>query len=220
VTPDLVIFDCDGVLIDSEPIANRAHAEALALCGYRIDADVLMERFCGVSDADMLAMIEREWGRSLPADYQTRVALLLEQEYRRSLRPIPGIPIALAGLALPVCVASSSPPARIRLGLEAAGLLELFEPRLFSATMVAQGKPAPDLFLYAAARMGAAAQRCLVVEDSLAGVNAARAAGMTVVGFCGGSHCRPGHGDRLLAAGAARVLQDMRDLPAAIAKLA
>jgi HAD superfamily hydrolase (TIGR01509 family) len=220
VTHDLVIFDCDGVLIDSEPVVNRAHAETLALCGYGIDADTLLERFCGVSDADMLAAIEREWGRSLPADYQSRVAALLEREYRRSLHPIPGIHAVLAELVLPVCVASSGTPARIRLGLDVAGLLDRFAPNLFSATMVAHGKPAPDLFLYAAARMGAAPQRCLVVEDSLAGVEAARAAGMTVLGFCGGSHCRPGHGDRLLAGGAALVLQDMRDLPAAIAKLA
>ncbi|HZU89792.1 MAG TPA: HAD-IA family hydrolase, partial [Stellaceae bacterium] len=119
-------------------------------------------------------------------------------------------------LTLPVCVASSSLPAQLRLGLEVAGLLEFFEPHLFSATMVAHGKPAPDLFLYAAARMGAAPRHCLVVEDSLAGVTAARAAGMTALGFCGGSHCRPGHGERLLAGGAAHVIRDMRDLPAAI----
>jgi HAD superfamily hydrolase (TIGR01509 family) len=219
VTPDLVIFDCDGVLIDSEPLVNRAHAETLALCGCAIDENTLLERFCGVSDAEMLAAIEREWGRTLPATYAEEVAARIARDYRASLAPIPGIRAALAELALPVCVASSSLPAQLRLGLEVAGLLEFFDPHLFSAALVARGKPAPDLFLYAAARMGAAPRRCLVVEDSLAGVAAARAAGMTALGFCGGSHCRPDHGKRLLAGGAVRVLCDMRDLPAAIAEL-
>jgi HAD superfamily hydrolase (TIGR01509 family) len=219
VSFDLVVFDCDGVLIDSEPIVNRAHAETLALCGYAIGEKMLLERFCGVSDADMLAAIAREWDRPLPEDYQSRVAALLEEEYRRSLRPIPGIHEALAGLALPVCVASSGTPERIRLGLEVAGLLDRFDPHLFSATMVARGKPAPDLFLHAAERMGAAPQRSVVIEDSLAGVAAARAAGMTALGFCGSSHCRPGHGERLRAGGAGLVLRDMRELPAAIERL-
>lgn len=215
---DLVIFDCDGVLIDSEPLVNRAHADTLARCGYAITAEVLLERFCGVSDAEMLAVIERERGHPLPQDYCSRVAALIEREYRRALRPIPGIGEALRELALPVCVASSSAPAQIRLGLGIAGLLEFFDPHLFSAAMVARGKPAPDLFLHAAERMGAAPRRCLVIEDSPAGVQAARAAGMTVIGFCGGSHCRPGHGRRLLADGAARVIEDMRNLPATIAR--
>jgi HAD superfamily hydrolase (TIGR01509 family) len=219
VKPDLVIFDCDGVLIDSEPLVNRAHAETLALCGYAIGADTLLERFCGVSDAEMLAAIEREWGRALPAAYAEAVAARIARDYRASLEPVPGIRAALALLALPFCVASSSLPAQLRLGLEVAGLLEFFDPHLFSATMVARGKPAPDLFLYTAERMGAAPSRCLVVEDSLAGVAAARAAGMTALGFCGGSHCRPEHGDRLLAGGADLVIRDMRDLPAAIARL-
>jgi HAD superfamily hydrolase (TIGR01509 family) len=213
---DLVIFDCDGVLIDSEKLVSRAHAEMLARCGYTITAEALQERFCGVSDAEMLARIARERGRALPVTYAEEVAARIARDYRASLAPIPGVRAALARLTLPVCVASSSLPAQLRLGLEVAGLLEFFEPHLFSATMVAHGKPAPDLFLYAAARMGAAPRRCLVVEDSMAGVTAARAAGMTALGFCGGSHCRPGHGERLLAGGAAHVIRDMRDLPAAI----
>ena len=216
---DLVVFDCDGVLIDSEPIVNRAHAETLALCGYAIGEEVLLERFCGVSDADMLAAIAREWGRALPATYSAEVAARIARDYRARLKAIPGIHEALAGLALPVCVASSGTPERIRLGLEVAGLLDRFDPHLFSATMVARGKPAPDLFLHAAERMGAAPQRSVVIEDSLAGVAAARAAGMTALGFCGGSHCRPGRGERLRAGGAGLVLRDMRDLPAAIERL-
>ncbi|HJU16718.1 MAG TPA: HAD family hydrolase, partial [Stellaceae bacterium] len=220
MTWDLIIFDCDGVLVDSEPLVNRAHAETLAACGYQIAVDALLERFCGISDADMLATIAREWGRPLPAAYAADVAARIARDYRVALKPIPGVAEALARLAFPVCVASSSVPAQLRLGLEVAGLIGHFDSHLFSAAMVARGKPAPDLFLYAAERMGAAPHRCLVVEDSPAGIAAARAAGMTAFGFCGGSHCRPGHGERLLAGGAARVIADMRDLPAAVAETA
>ena len=184
---DLVIFDCDGVLIDSEPIANRVHAQTLAGCGYAVGEEELQDRFCGISDAEMLATIEREWGRALPDDYARRIATALARQYRCSLKPIAGIAEALAGLSQPVCVASSGTPERIRLGLETVGLYDGFHPHLFSASMVRHGKPAPDLFLYAAARMGAAPERCLVIEDSPAGIEAARAAGMTAIGFCGGS---------------------------------
>jgi HAD superfamily hydrolase (TIGR01509 family) len=216
---DLVIFDCDGVLIDSEPIANRAHAEILAACSYTIGEEELARRFCGVSDADMLATIEREWGQALPESYAQRVAALLAREYRRSLQPIAGIHQALAGLTLPVCVASSGTPERIRLGLESVDLFDCFAPNLFSAAMVARGKPAPDIFLYAAERMGADPRRCLVIEDSLAGVDAAAAAGMTAIGFCGGSHCGPQHGAGLRAHGAMLVIDHMRELSPAIATL-
>jgi HAD superfamily hydrolase (TIGR01509 family) len=214
---DLVIFDCDGVLIDSEPIANRVHVQSLAACGYVIGEEELLDRFCGISDAAMLATIEREWGRALPSDYAERVGALLQQEYRRSLKSIAGIREALATLTVPACVASSGTPERIRLGLETVGLFEHFAPNLFSASMVQHGKPAPDLFLYAAIRMGAVPQRCLVVEDSPAGIEAARTAGMTAIGFCGGSHCRPGHETRLLACGATLAIADMRQLASAIA---
>jgi HAD superfamily hydrolase (TIGR01509 family) len=215
----LVIFDCDGVLIDSEPIANRVHAQMLAACGYAVGEEALQDRFCGISDAEMLATIEREWGRALPDDYAERIAGALAQEYCCSLEPIAGIHEVLSALTLPVCVASSGTPERIRLGLETVGLLGNFAPHLFSASMVRRGKPAPDLFLYAAARMGAAPERCLVIEDSPAGVEAARAAGMTAIGFCGGGHCRPGHGERLAACGAALVIAKLSELVSTIAQL-
>lgn len=217
---ELVIFDCDGVLIDSEPIANRAHAEMLAQCGYPADAEDLAERFCGISDADMLAAIERDWGRALPGDYRERVERRLAEEYRRALAPMPGIEVALSQLSAPFCVASSGTPERIRLGLEAVGLLDRFQPNLFSAAMVARGKPAPDLFLLAARQMGAKPEACVVIEDSPAGIVAARAAGMAALGFCGGSHCRSGHETRLLAEGAVRAIATMTALPGAIIDLA
>ncbi len=151
--------------------------------------------------------------------YRQQVAALIARDYPLFLKPIAGIHQALAALELPVCVASSGTPGQIRLGLESAGLLDCFSPNLFSATMVARGKPAPDIFLHAAERMGVDAQRCLVVEDSPAGIDATVAARATAIGFCGGSHCGPQHAARLRAHGAALVFDDMRELAGAIASL-
>jgi HAD superfamily hydrolase (TIGR01509 family) len=216
---DLVIFDCDGVLVDSEPIINRTHAQVLTACGYPITEDELLARFCGMSDAEMLATIEHEWGRTLPSSYAERVGAMIEEGFGQSLVAIEGVAEALDALRLPVCVASSGVPEQIRRKLELTGLLVRFGEDLFSATMVARGKPAPDLFLHAAQQLATAPDRCLVIEDSPLGIEAAIAAGMTAIGFCGGSHCRPEHGDRLLSRGAALVIADMRELSTAMAKL-
>jgi HAD superfamily hydrolase (TIGR01509 family) len=216
---ELVIFDCDGVLVDSEPVINRAHAQGLAACGYQITEGDLVERFCGMSDAEMLGIIEREWGRALPPSYAEHIGSMIEDGFGQSLIAIAGVAEALDPLTVPVCVASSSVPEQIRRKLELTGLLARFGENLFSATMVARGKPAPDLFLYAAQRLATEPNRCLVIEDSPAGINAAVAAGMTAIGFCGGSHCRPEHGARLRARGATLVIADMRELLPALAKL-
>ena len=216
---ELVIFDCDGVLVDSEPIINQAHAHVLTACGYPINEQDLVERFCGMSDPEMLDIIEREWGRALPTSYAERVGLIIEAGFRQSLAPIEGVAEALDSLTLPICVASSSSLEQIRQKLKITALLGRFGERLFSATMVARGKPAPDLFLYAAQRLRTAPDRCLVIEDSPAGIDAARAAGMTGIGFSGGSHCGPEHGARLQGHGAALVIDDMRQLATAMAKL-
>lgn len=149
---ELVIFDCDGVLVDSEPIINRAHAEVLTACGYPITEHELLERFCGMSDAEMLTIVEREWGRALPPYYTERVGVMIENGFCGSLAAIEGVTEALDALRLPVCVASSSAPEQIRRKLELTGILDRFgQSNLFSAAMVARGKPAPDLFLYASA---------------------------------------------------------------------
>jgi HAD superfamily hydrolase (TIGR01509 family) len=216
---ELVIFDCDGVLVDSEPIINRAHAGVLTACGYPITEKVLVERFCGMSDPDMLETIEREWGCALPVSYAERVGLMIEAEFHQSLAPIEGVTEVLESLGLPICVASSSSLEQIRKKLEITGLLGRFGEHLFSATMVARGKPAPDLFLYAAQNLMTAPERCLVIEDSPAGIDAALAAGMTAIGFSGGSHCGPEHGVRLRRHGAAVVIDDMLELTTAMAKL-
>jgi HAD superfamily hydrolase (TIGR01509 family) len=215
----LVIFDCDGVLVDSEPIINQAHADVLTACGYPITEQNLVERFCGMSDREMLEIIEREWGRALPTSYAEHVGLMIEAGFRQSLAPIEGVAEALDSLTLPICVASSSSLEQIRRKLKITGLLGHFGEHLFSATMVTRGKPAPDLFLYAARRLATTPDRCLVIEDSPAGIDAALAAGMTAIGFCGGSHCGPEHGARLQKHGAALVMDDMLELATAMAKL-
>lgn len=214
--PDLVTFDCDGVLVDSEPIFNRAHADILSQCGYPITPETLGERFCGLSDADMLAAIERDWGRRLPGDYHDRVTVLLDASSEAELAALPGIHEVLASPPAPICVASSGTPERIRKSLAITGMLDRFEPNIFSAVMVARGKPAPDLFLFAARAMRAEPARTIVVEDSVAGVRAAVSAGMAVIGFCGGSHCLAGHGEVLRRHGATASIADFRELAPAI----
>ena len=215
-----VIFDCDGVLVDSEPIINHAHASVLTACGYSITEQDLVERFCGMSDREMLEIIECEWGRTLPAAYAERVGAVIAAGFRQSLAAIEGVAEVLDALSLPICVASSSTLEQIRGKLQLTGLLQRFGENLFSATMVARGKPAPDLFLHAAQQLAVAPDCCLVIEDSPAGIEAARAAGMTVIGFSGGSHCGPEHGAHLQERGAALVIDDMRQLATTMTKLA
>ncbi len=216
---DLVIFDCDGVLVDSEVISCRAHAETLTRHGYPITADEVLDRFLGVSDREARLIIEAELGRSLPDDFETQVEQATLQFYAGDLRAISFIGEAIDAIGLPKCVASSGTPAKIRHGLNCARLHDRLAPHIFSASQVKRGKPAPDLFLYAARQMATPAGRCLVIEDSVPGITGARAAGMTVLGFHGGSHCRPGHGDTLRAAGAVMTFDDMRQLPDLIGQI-
>ena len=198
----LLIFDCDGVLIDSEMIACRAEAACLAALGIGIAADELLDRYLGIGLATM------------PADLADMLRQAVAVAFDAELRPMPGIHSVLRALTGPRCVASGSAPERLRHSLGLTGLLPHFDPHIFSATQVARGKPAPDLFLFAAERMQAAPDACLVIEDSVAGVQAAVAAGMRVIGFTGGSHCRPDHADRLRAAGVSALCGDMRALGA------
>ena len=207
---DLVIFDLDGVLVDSEPISSRVTAAALTEAGIEISEAEVCDRFLGVSTASMLRAVEAEHGCRLPASFQETLRARILRAFEQELAPVPGVPALLDGLAVDRCVASSSHPERIRRSLEITGLLERLGPHLFSATMVSAGKPAPDLFLLAAARMAAEPARCLVVEDSEVGIRAAKAAGMTVFGFTGASHVRPEtHAPRLQAAGAEVIFAEM-----------
>jgi HAD superfamily hydrolase (TIGR01509 family) len=220
VPTDLIIFDCDGVLVDSEVISCRAHALTLCRHGYPITPDQVLQRFLGVSDREARLIIENEIGRKLPDDFETQVKQATLEFYASDLKAIANVGEAIAAISLPKCVASSGTPEKIRHGLTCAGLYDQLAPHIFSASEVRRGKPAPDLFLFAAERMTASPDRCLVIEDSVPGITGARAAGMTVVGFHGGSHCQAGHAEMLRSAGAAVTFDDMRQLPALIAQIA
>ncbi|MHB8269142.1 HAD family hydrolase [Bradyrhizobium sp.] len=216
---DLIIFDCDGVLVDSEVISCRAHAATLTRHGYPITADQVLDRFLGVSDLEARLIVEAEIGRKLPDDFTSQVKHATLQHYADDLEPVPYVAEAIAAIRLPKCVASSGTPEKIRHGLTCAGLYDVLAPHIFSAGQVKRGKPAPDLFLFAAEQMKVQPARCVVVEDSVPGVTGARAAGMTVLGFHGGSHCRPGYADTLRAAGAAATFGDMRELAGLIGQI-
>jgi HAD superfamily hydrolase (TIGR01509 family) len=216
---DLVIFDCDGVLIDSELLAVGVEVALLAEADIAITGDEIIDRYVGISMKGMIADLEARFGRPLGDDFAARHALKVNDVFARELKPMPGIGDVLAGLQGKICVASSSSPERLRHTLGIAGLYERFRPHIFSATMVARGKPAPDLFLHAAERMRAMPSRCVVIEDSGPGVEAAVAAGMTAIGFAGGSHCRAGHAARLSASGAAIVVAAMSEMLPAIDEL-
>ena len=184
---ELVIFDCDGVLIDSEIISANMLVAELAGLGVRIDLAYVARHFLGRSYPTVMQQIRREFGLDLPPEFEDQYRQRLMAAFEAGLRVMPDVKAVLETLALPYCVATSSSPMRARRSLEIAGLSALTK-RLFTSTMVARGKPAPDLFLHAAATMGAHPAQCLVIEDSLNGVRAARAAGMPVWRFVGGSH--------------------------------
>ena len=158
-------------------------------------------------------------GRVLPDAYTVQLKATIDRVFGEQLAPVPHIAATLAKLTQRICVASSGTPTRIVSSLTTTGLIDRFAPHLFSAAQVERGKPAPDLFLFAAAQMGAAPTRCLVIEDSLPGVRAARAAGMAVLGFHGGAHCGPETAPALAAAGATATVGDMRELPRLIAEM-
>lgn len=212
-----VIFDCDGVLIDSEVLACAVDAEVLSELGFATTAAEVAERYLGRSLAAMLADIAERHGRAPPKNLRARLESRLFATFERELQAVPGMRDLAAALDLPKAVASSSSPARLSMTLGHCGFDEIFGPRVFSSEQVRRGKPAPDLFLLAAAELAVAPETCLVVEDSPAGIEAAAAAGMRAIGFSGGSHCRPGHAKTLAAAGAWRTAASAQELAALLA---
>jgi HAD superfamily hydrolase (TIGR01509 family) len=210
--PALVIFDCDGVLIDSEVIASRIFVECLGDAGISLTLDEAMRFGIGKSAVTLVAAVEQEFGRTLPAGFVENMRARTIDAFTHSLKPVDGIAALLAALSLPRCVASNSHIDRVRHALATTGLLAHLDPHIYTAAMVARGKPAPDLFLYAAAQHGVAPSQCLVVEDSLSGVAAAQAAEIPVVGFVGASHCRAGHAEAMMEAGCLQVFVRMDEL--------
>ena len=187
---DLVIFDCDGVLIDSEIISARMLIDELAGLGVQIDLAYVARHFLGRSYPTVMATIRQEFGLDLPPGFEDQYRSRLMAAFAAGLTIMPHVRDVLDSLTLPHCVATSSSPMRAQRSLEMVGLAHLTGDKLFTATMVDHGKPAPDLFLLCAARHGAEPARCLVIEDSLHGVRAALAAGMPVWRFIGGSHLK------------------------------
>ena len=209
---DLIVFDCDGVLVDSERLSIRVDAVYLDRLGWPMSEAEIIERFVGRSDADMRAVIEEHIGGPIAAEIDEEFDRLYRETFEAELRPVDGIVEALDAIVaagIPVCVASSGKHAKIRRSLELTGLTGYFGERIFSAADVERGKPAPDLFLHAASRMGAAPSRSAVVEDSAFGVDAALAAGMQAYAYAGGVTTA----DRLSRPGVV-VFDDMHRLPA------
>jgi len=211
-----IILDCDGVLVDSELISARVASECFTAAGAAISMEEVLERYTGMKATEVTALIFGDRGLAVPEQATDVRRLATMAAFERELQPMPGADAALSAIRALKCVASSSHHERIALALRVTGLAHHFGDAVFSSTMVERGKPAPDLFLYAARAMGVEPAHCIVVEDSVAGVTAGKAAGMAVIGFTGGSHCRPDHRHLLVAAGADRVIHEMNELPQAI----
>jgi len=205
--PELVIFDCDGVLVDSEPIASRIFCDLINEIGLKISYEQTVIDFEGISDEDCIKIVEERIGRSVPDDFMSLHDKKLFASFLKNLKPVEGILDALNNILLPTCVASSGPHSKMDISLGITNLKSIFKGRIFSATEVERGKPYPDLFLYAAEKMGVSPESCVVVEDSVFGVRAGISAGMTVLGYA--ARTKP---ELLTAEGASTFLR-MEELP-------
>ena len=208
----MLIFDCDGVLVDSEIISNSVDAELFAEIGIDISAASLIAEYSGRPKREIWADLAAKWQVNIPADLMGRAYATIMARYPRELQAIPGVIELIDKLQVPFAVASSSEMDKLRYSLDLVGMLKLFEPNIFSATQVAKGKPAPDLFLLAAQRMGFIPEQTLVIEDSRPGVEGALAAGMRVIGFTGAKHSYPNHEQILIRTGAERVFASMTEI--------
>jgi HAD superfamily hydrolase (TIGR01509 family) len=181
--PALAIFDCDGVLVDSDRISLRIQAERISALGLETSFDDCVRDFLGLGMPRTLEILRQRLGRPLPEGWLDDLEAAVDEAFRRDLRPVPGIGEALDRIELRTCIGSSGSHEKMRLTLGLTGLRERFEGRIFAAEEVERGKPAPDLFLHAADQMGVAPERCVVVEDSPFGITAAKAAGMRSLGY-------------------------------------
>ncbi len=208
-----MIFDCDGVLVDSEPIANASFSQALRRHGLDWTVEETMRRLMGRSLASCLEICEAELGRRLPGDFLETMQAVTYRHFREApLQPVRHVRqaiVALHAAGIATCVASSGAHEKMRLTLGLTGLWELFEGRIFSVAEVSRGKPYPDLFLHAAIAMDAQPFSCVVVEDSVPGLQAARSAGMRALAYAGAPYADR----RALAAAGGELFDDMADLP-------
>jgi len=212
----LFAFDCDGVLVDSEIIASQVDAELFTRSGYQITASEVSRRFAGLTSRAIHDIVEKEIGRPLPASYMEEQTAALDGRLARELKAVPGLTELLEKIeGQPRCICSNSSTDRLRIELDKTRLWDKFAPNIFSAVEVGdqKPKPAPNVYAYAAHAMGFAPRDVLVLEDSVFGVHAAKAAGCRVLGFTGGSHTWPGHADLLTEAGAETVIRRFAELP-------
>ena len=219
---DLIIFDCDGVLVDSEIIAADVESKLLTEAGYPISIEEMGERFAGMTWQNILFQVEREASIPISASLLDKSEKLLDMRLEQDVQAIADVEAALSRLKLKRCICSNSSTARLEMMLGKVGLKRLFAPHIFSAKDLGADrvKPKPDIFLHGAEQMGVSTERVVVVEDSVHGIHAARAAGMRVIGFTGASHTYPSHADKLTDAGAETVISRMNDLPGVVAALA
>lgn len=208
ITPELVIFDCDGVLVDSDRISLRVQAEWISALGLETSYEDCVRDFLGLGMPATLRILAERLGRPLPPKWEEDLNAAVCDAFRSELQPVPGVIEALEEIELPTCVASSGSHEKMRLTLGLTGLWDRFAGRIYSGDEVQHGKPAPDLFLHAASRMSTPPHLCVVVEDSPFGVAGARAAGMSVLGYM-----PEGSGARLVHEGA-KAFQSMAELPA------
>ena len=209
-----IIFDCDGVLVDSEPLSIEVDRQMLAELGWHLSLDEIIERFVGRSHEHFIQEVTKYLGVPPPPEWDEKSTPLYRAAYEKSLKPVDGIVAALDRLKLLFCVASSGTHEKMAFTLGLTGLLNRFEGHMFSATEVENGKPAPDLFLHAAKSMGWNPTSCIVVEDSVYGVKAGLAAGMRVIAYSGGVT-----NSGKLAHSGVTVISNMAELPGAISDL-
>ncbi|MCR9213690.1 MAG: HAD family hydrolase [Proteobacteria bacterium] len=188
---DLVIFDCDGVIIDSEIISAKALVSQMKDCGFDVNLQYVLNNFIGRSFSSVKKVISQTYGRDLPSDFEKLYLQHLLAQFETELRLMDGVVEVLENLSVSYCVATSSSPVRAMRSMEIVDLKETIGERLYTASEVRNGKPAPDLFLHASKKMGYLPENCLVIEDSPSGILAGKAAGMSVWQFCGGSHLKP-----------------------------
>lgn len=218
---DLVIFDCDGVLIDSERLASEIESELLGTAGVDISPEEIAENYSGLPFTEILKRIEQDRQVALSASLIDQSEARLD-EALATISALPGAREAILGVRGPRCICSNSASARLKISLTSAKLHDLFDPHIFAAQEVGtkKGKPAPDVFLHAAARFKADPRRTFVIEDSIHGVHGAKTAGMRVIGFTGGGHSTLGHADRLIEAGAETAIDKLSDFIPMIEALA
>ncbi|HRK25601.1 MAG TPA: HAD-IA family hydrolase [Beijerinckiaceae bacterium] len=212
----LIIYDCDGTLIDSEGIACSVCAEALTAIGVPYTTAMFAERYAGRPARETWAHVGATYGVTFPPGFNEAINTEIHARLDAGVQAVEGVRAAILAIDGARCVASSTGTRQLNRNLATAGLADLFGEHVFSVHQVKRGKPAPDVFLFAASQMGADPDQCLVIEDTVAGVTAARRAGMRALGFTGANHGGPGLDQRLIAAGASAIIVHMRDLPQAV----